>query len=81
MKEINTNKQALKRNLLDLKELQHILEKTAIFFREAKRGTGIGAMEAGEESKGVYMCGGSLGCVRKGEERAYPPPTFDGLVR
>ena len=55
VKEINVNKQALKRNLLDLKELHHILEKTAIFFREAGRGTMVGAMEAEtrEEKKGI----------------------------
>lgn len=34
VKEINTNKETLKRNLLDLIELQHILNKTQIFFQE-----------------------------------------------
>ena len=34
MKEINSNKETLKRNLLDLIELQHILQGTQIFFQE-----------------------------------------------
>ena len=34
MKEINANKETLKRNLLDLIELQHILQGTQIFFSE-----------------------------------------------
>lgn len=34
MKEINSNKETLKRNLLDLIELQHILKKTQVFFQE-----------------------------------------------
>ena len=70
MKEINVNKQALKRNLLDLKELHHILEKTAIFFREAELGSVIGAVESGEEARGASMCveGGCMegGCVEGG---------------
>ena len=34
VKEINANKETLKRNLLDLIELQHILQKTQTFFME-----------------------------------------------
>lgn len=34
MKEINANKETLKRNLLDLIELQQILIKAQIFFQE-----------------------------------------------
>ena len=34
LKEINSNKETLKRNLLDLIELQHILKKTQVFFQE-----------------------------------------------
>lgn len=34
VKEINTNKETLKKNLLDLIELQHILGKTQGFFQE-----------------------------------------------
>ena len=34
VKEINTNKETLKKNLLDLIELQHILDKTQGFFEE-----------------------------------------------
>ena len=34
VKEINANKETLKRNLLDLIELQHILHKTQTFFME-----------------------------------------------
>ena len=34
VKEINVNKETLKRNLLDLIELQHILDKTQTFFME-----------------------------------------------
>ena len=34
VKEINSNKVTLKRNLLDLIELQHILQGTQIFFQE-----------------------------------------------
>lgn len=34
VKEINANKETLKRNLLDLIELQHILYKTQTFFME-----------------------------------------------
>ena len=37
VKEINTNKETLKRNLLDLIELQHILQKTQVFFEEVVR--------------------------------------------
>ena len=36
VKEMNGNKETLKRNLLDLIELQHILEKTQIFFEEVR---------------------------------------------
>jgi V-type H+-transporting ATPase subunit a len=36
VKEINANKETLKRNLLDLIELQHILQGTQIFFQEAE---------------------------------------------
>lgn len=35
VKEINSNKETLKRNLLDLIELQHILQGTQVFFQEA----------------------------------------------
>ena len=38
VKEINANKETLKRNLLDLIELQHILQGTQIFFQEVIRG-------------------------------------------
>ena len=34
VKEINANKETLKRNLLDLIELQHILNKAQSFFME-----------------------------------------------
>ena len=34
LKEINSNKETLKKNLLDLIELQHILKKTQVFFQE-----------------------------------------------
>ena len=34
LKEINANKETLRRNLLDLIELQHILKKTQVFFQE-----------------------------------------------
>ncbi len=34
VKEINANKETLKKNLLDLIELQHILHKTQGFFAE-----------------------------------------------
>ncbi len=37
VKEINTNKETLKKNLLDLIELEHILNKTQGFFQEVKR--------------------------------------------
>ncbi len=36
VKEINTNKETLKKNLLDLIELQHILDKTQGFFQEVR---------------------------------------------
>ena len=34
VKEINTNKETLKKNLVDLIELRHILRKTQVFFEE-----------------------------------------------
>ncbi len=37
VKEINTNKETLKKNLLDLIELQHILDKTRGFFQEVRK--------------------------------------------
>ena len=37
LKEINSNKETLKRNLLDLIELQHILKKTQVFFQEVSQ--------------------------------------------
>ena len=37
VKEINSNKETLKRNLLDLIELQHILSKTQVFFEEVSK--------------------------------------------
>ena len=42
MKEINANKETLKRNLLDLIELQYILYKTQVFFEEVRSGEGGG---------------------------------------
>ena len=42
MKEINANKETLKRNLLDLIELQYILYKTQVFFEEVREGVGGG---------------------------------------
>ena len=39
VKEINANKETLKRNLLDLIELQHILGKTQTFFQEVREVT------------------------------------------
>ena len=36
LKEINANKETLRKNLLDLIELQHILKKTQVFFQEVK---------------------------------------------
>ena len=39
VREINANKQTLKRNLLDLIELQHILQGTQIFFQEVWSGS------------------------------------------
>ena len=42
MKEINANKETLKRNLLDLIELQYILHKTQVFFQEVRVGEGRG---------------------------------------
>ena len=68
-KEINVNKQSLKKNLLDLKELHHILRKTLVFFTEAEQGTmrTQGVMETGEEGKGApgtQLCA----CLRDGEE-------------
>ncbi len=36
VKEINTNKETLKKNLLDLIELQYILDKTRGFFQEVQ---------------------------------------------
>jgi V-type H+-transporting ATPase subunit a len=36
VKEINANKETLKKNLLDLIELRHILEKTQGFFQEVR---------------------------------------------
>eukprot|EP00731_Ephydatia_muelleri_P014009 Em0007g1319a len=55
VKEISVNKQSLKTNLLDLKELHHILRKTLVFFTEAEQGTmrTQGVMETGEEGKGL----------------------------
>ncbi|KAL5510354.1 hypothetical protein EMCRGX_G005884 [Ephydatia muelleri] len=55
VKEISVNKQSLKTNLLDLKELHHILRKTLVFFTEAEQGTmrTQGVMETGEEGKGA----------------------------
>ena len=34
MKEVNSNQEQLKRNLLELTELKHILQKTQTFFDE-----------------------------------------------
>ena len=61
LKEINVNKHSLKKNLLDLRELHHILQKTLVFFTEAGQGAmrTQGAMETGEEGKGA---GGMLAC-------------------
>ena len=36
VKEINANRETLKKNLLDLIELKHILEKTRGFFQEVR---------------------------------------------
>ena len=36
LKEINANKETLRKNLLDLIELQHILKKTQVFFQEVR---------------------------------------------
>ena len=55
MREINTNKETLKRNLLDLIELQHILYKTQVFFEE------VSVRGRAESGKGVEGGGGGGG--------------------
>ena len=58
MKEINANKETLKRNLLDLIELQYILHKTQVFFQEVRVGREEGgAVRVG----GQIMQGGEMG--------------------
>lgn len=44
VKEINANKETLKKNLLDLTELQHILHKTQSFFEEVMHASVIDAI-------------------------------------
>ncbi|XP_019855469.1 PREDICTED: V-type proton ATPase 116 kDa subunit a-like isoform X2 [Amphimedon queenslandica] len=57
VKEINTNKETLKRNRLDLIELQQILVKAQIFFQEAEQYSNLRApptgFEVGAEERGL----------------------------
>ena len=63
VKEINANKETLKRNLLDLIELQHILQKTQTFFMEVATCTRVFVYERGgrggerENALYVQICG------------------------
>ena len=52
MKEINGNKETLKRNLLDLIELQYILHKTQVFFQEVRVGREEGGGRSSEGGEG-----------------------------
>ena len=68
LKAVNTNRTALRRNLLDLTELHHILGKTQDFFTEAEQGSVFSMAKHGglEEEKGVCVClgaGGGERCV------------------
>ena len=60
LKLVNSNRTALRRNLLDLTELHYILGKTQDFFIEAEQGSVLSVVMHGglEEEKGV--CGGVL---------------------
>ena len=55
MKEINTNQETLKRNMLDLIELRHILLKTQIFFEQVRINCYI--------SQGIVSLWYLLGCI------------------
>lgn len=59
VKEINANKETLKRNLLDLIELQHILQKTQTFFMEVATCTCVFMCEregGGEGEREFFVC-------------------------
>ena len=54
LQEVNSNKDALKKNYLELQELRHILTKATHFFEEQDRfqtndGNAVISMEAGAE--------------------------------
>ena len=58
LKLVNSNRTALRRNLLDLTELHYILGMTQVFFIEAKQGSVLSVVMHGglEEEKGVCVC-------------------------
>ena len=58
LKLVNSNRTALRRNLLDLTELHYILGKTQDFFIEAEQGSVLSVVMHGglEEEKGVSVC-------------------------
>ena len=57
LKLVNSNRTALRRNLLDLTELHYILGKTQDFFIEAEQGSVLSVVMHGglEEEKGVCV--------------------------
>ena len=67
LKLVNSNRTALRRNLLDLTELHYILGKTQDFFIEAEQGSVLSVVMHGglEEEKGVCVCGCAYECVHE----------------
>ena len=58
LKLVDSNRTALRRNLLDLTELHYILGKTQDFFIEAEQGSVLSVvmMHGGLEEKSVCVC-------------------------
>ena len=65
LKLVNSNRTALRCNLLDLTELHYILGKTQDFFIEAEQGSVLSVVMHGglEEEKGVCVCVGVCVCM------------------
>ena len=58
MKQLNANQESLRKNLLDLKELKHILDKAQMFFQEGEEVLAEAFVQQQTTAGGVGGAGG-----------------------
>ena len=58
IKQLNANQESLKKNLLDLKELKHILDKAQTFFQEGEQVLAEAFVQQQTTAGGVGGAGG-----------------------